>query len=605
MAAAAGGERDRGSGGVGRATLERLEALIAQQELAAAEELAHRVRADTPWVGAYALGSIAQARGDWYAAERHLAAAISERPDIPRLLSSLAEIRLRLERGIDETRKLLDRALAAEPGHAPSLLALARIERDAGDVAAAVALLERALAADPDHVRAHYYRLALISGTEVPDAELANLRRVLEDRDRTREDRGVAGFALAKAEFDRGDWDAAWSHCHAANRLLHAVRARSGPHPGEVLAGWAARVDPALFAARAAPAAEAPAPLICIVGPSRAGKSLVESLFARHPEVAPVGESVRLGRAISAHVGDSLREACDYVQAATPAGVTAEAHAVADAIWHYGAPPPAGTRYLALTIPDQVWRLGLVGIWFPRTPIVFCYRDALDQGVSSYFRYYARANKEAFDLREIGLHTGAYERLMAYWQEHLPNPMMAVRYEELVADPAAHAEALYRQAGLDWDPAYLDAGAELAPWTDNLGPGQSLDAPGPVRDDFVGIGAHFRDRLDPLVESYRAGHVRADATLDGLAHGSEPLRDAAGAMATENNAEEEPMNPILIERFGSVSLRKGLIRLQTIAGGADGQERPTGELMLQRDQLDQLIAGLQKIRDQLEEGDSA
>jgi hypothetical protein len=61
------------------------------------------------------------------------------------------------------------------------------------------------------------------------------------------------------------------------------------------------------------------------------------------------------------------------------------------------------------------------------------------------------------------------------------------------------------------------------------------------------------------------------------------------------------METILIEKLGSVSMRGGLVRVQCMATGADGEERVSGEMVIPAVAFGQIAGGLQAAGKQLQE----
>jgi hypothetical protein len=69
------------------------------------------------------------------------------------------------------------------------------------------------------------------------------------------------------------------------------------------------------------------------------------------------------------------------------------------------------------------------------------------------------------------------------------------------------------------------------------------------------------------------------------------------------------MQPILIEGVQGVSLRNGVVRLQCVAGGADGEDQVAVELAVPANRYDELTAELQnaaqKLRERIQEQNEA
>ncbi len=60
------------------------------------------------------------------------------------------------------------------------------------------------------------------------------------------------------------------------------------------------------------------------------------------------------------------------------------------------------------------------------------------------------------------------------------------------------------------------------------------------------------------------------------------------------------MTDLFIEGLGAVSLRNGVVRVQTVAAGADGEDRTTGELVIPAARFGQVAAALQNAGQQLQ-----
>ncbi len=60
------------------------------------------------------------------------------------------------------------------------------------------------------------------------------------------------------------------------------------------------------------------------------------------------------------------------------------------------------------------------------------------------------------------------------------------------------------------------------------------------------------------------------------------------------------MTDTFIEQLGAVSLRNGVVRVETVAYGADGRERTTGELVIPAARYGQVAASLQAAGQQLQ-----
>ena len=107
--------------------------------------------------------------------------------------------------------------------------------------------------------------------------------------------------------------------------------------------------------------------------------------------------------------------------------------------------------------PFNFFQVGLLAILFPNATIIHCHRDARDTCLSCYFQHFAEAKTMDFttDSEDLGHFYNGYKRLMDHWNSVLPNRIINVAYEDMVADQEDMSRMLIDRAGLEWDDACL------------------------------------------------------------------------------------------------------------------------------------------------------
>jgi hypothetical protein len=192
---------------------------------------------------------------------------------------------------------------------------------------------------------------------------------------------------------------------------------------------------------------------VFIVGMPRSGTSLVEQILASHPAVHGAGE-LRLMKhftdALPAELGSTAEfpECLDRLDKAA-------CHRLAEAYLgdlHRLAPDKAR---ITDKLPLNFHNLGLIATLFPEAQIIHCRRDPRDVCWSCYFQNF-REIAFACDLQMLGAYYRQYDRLMAYWKDMLPTPILDVCYEELVANLEHVSRQIVAFCGLPWDKACLD-----------------------------------------------------------------------------------------------------------------------------------------------------
>lgn len=398
------------------------------------------------------------------------------------------------EERYSEAVALLERAVAAEPHRLSARTNLGNAYLALGEVDKARDCFAENLRREPLNVDANYSLSPFV--TYRPDgAVFTRLPPLLEQPATLTKDKATLCYTLGKACWDIGDTERAFDYYRRANAYTREQKGQTRlPEVGQVEKITAAFV-PERFAALQAGGLGA-VPQLFVVGHSRSGKSLVESLLVGADGIVKEGESQHLSRYVN-ELLNAPGELEGYLERLTPEQCRADAQGYLDVIGFDGSLRTA-------TRPLDIWALGLIGLWFPNAPIVFCQRDVLDMGLTAYFNQYTEGNDHTQDLYTLGEHIAYYEQAMQHWARVLPNPIHWVSYEELVRDPRAVSRRLLKALGKSDNIAYEEQAARYAEFAEHLSPVRSLDVPMPIRQDFVGVAEPFKHHLEPLRDGYRA-----------------------------------------------------------------------------------------------------
>lgn len=312
-------------------------------------------------------------------------------------------------------------ALAKGPV-SPRLWFLAgNVARERGEFEQARAHYQAALAAGIDLERHHV--LNALANTrrylDPADPELALFARHFADTRATPRTRASAGFALAKARNDLGDYAAAAAAWRTANTLVHGAwpwdaagfhREVAGAQH-EVIAPAGAGVDGAFIP-------------VFIVGVPRSGTTLTATLLARTAGVRDRGE-LRTLRYVAAQLraGNHLGEAAAVAEAAQLYRLLA-VQDDAPATWYLDQ-DPTNFRYLALA-----------AAMFPQARIIHLRRDRRDTALSLWSQDFAHPDLAcAYDFDDMAAYMAGHDALMRHWRRAQPLAIFELDYEALVADP--------------------------------------------------------------------------------------------------------------------------------------------------------------------------
>jgi tetratricopeptide (TPR) repeat protein len=360
---------------------------------------------------------------------------------------------VRHEQGqFEEAQAHYREALRHKPDLPAAHCALGTVREELGDFPDAERCWRAALSYDP-RLAGAYAALATMLRAKLPDEDLAGMRQLLDDPDLHQGRRCALHFGLAQVFDARGAYDVAGESLQQANALALAGARKRGleydPAAHErFVTGMIAACTPSFFERVRGFGLETERPIF-IVGLPRSGTTLTEQILAGHSQVFGAGE-LRTGRddfEALASEDDRRLDGLARLDAATTRRI-AEHHLAR--LHELSADRPR----VADKMPDNYLYLGLLAILFPKAKFIHCRRDPRDIAVSCWmtnFRHIRWAN----DPDHIASRFEEYRRLMEHWRRVLPVPVLAVDYEETVADLEGVARRLVAWCGLDWELACL------------------------------------------------------------------------------------------------------------------------------------------------------
>lgn len=255
-------------------------------------------------------------------------------------------------------------------------------------------------------------------------------------------------FSLGRLLDKRSKYGDAFSHYRMANELLAPVYdwRRLGATCQALIEKFSAQTMQSMPAV--ALSSNKP---VFIVGLPRSGTSLVERIFASHPDAHGAGELEHIrfiAGDIERRTGKQNPGPGDLASLG-PEQLNQFATRYLD---HLDSLNKDAKRIID-KMPGNLMYLGLISALFPRARIIHCVRNPLDTCLSCYFQRFHRSNSLAytFNLEALAYTWKEQERLMAHWKSVLPIPIMDVAYEDLVNNFDFTAKLLLEFCGLEWD----------------------------------------------------------------------------------------------------------------------------------------------------------
>ena len=443
------------------------------------------------------LGLAHEACGDASAAAQAFEGALALNPGLAEAQFQLAE-GLRRRARVEAAMAAYQRTIELAPDHALGHLRLGWSLSVLGRFAEAERHLRQAAQLDPALASRAFIQIARFKHFAAGDPDVATMEAALAGPNLAPADGVRLGFALAKAYDDLGETEAAFSHWAKANgakrRSLEftvegtraACRLMKETFTAEALAPHAAE-EPTGGADSELP--------IFIVGMPRSGTSLVEQILASHPAVHGAGELTAL-REVGERFLAGFGEAPPSPE---------QIRATGDDDWR-----ALGEAYLASLRaqapdaeritdkePGNVMRLALVRKILPRARIVHVQRDPMDSCFSCYRQLFQSGSAFSYDLAELGAHYQVYREMMDHWHATMGDQILALSYEQLVAEPDAEIRRLLAFCGLPWDPACLAFHEHERP-VDTFSLAQVRQ---PLTTQSIGNWRRYEAHLGPLREA--------------------------------------------------------------------------------------------------------
>jgi tetratricopeptide (TPR) repeat protein len=187
---------------------------------------------------------------------------------------------------------------------------------------------------------------------------------------------------------------------------------------------------------------------VFVVGLPRSGTTLTEQIIAAHPKAGGVGELKRIGAMVQAlSKGNGPAQLFESLQEGGPERCRVLAGKYVSLL-KFLAP---GAKRVVDKMPHNFMAIGLISLLFPNARIVHCLRHPADNFISAYQNMMNSNHSYSYAPEDYARYYREYLRLMRHWQSLVPDRILSLRYEELVARPEEEIRRLLEFLGLPWD----------------------------------------------------------------------------------------------------------------------------------------------------------
>lgn len=390
---------------------------------------------------------------------------------------------------IDAYRRVLD----LSPTHAGARLGLGHVLKTVGRQDDAVREYRESIRIKPDSGES-FWSLANLKTYRLSDADIADIERQLAADELTTQSRVNFLFALAKALEDRGDFEAAWQHYCAGNRLQRS-EVSYDPVQTEVLTSTLREVfDADLFARNEGVGNPDPSPIF-IVGLPRSGSTLIEQILASHSRVEGTSELPYLGR-VATSLNRNRADGINYPEAVRELRPANFAALGRDYLEHARRHRVAGAPHFIDKMPNNFPSVGFLHLILPRAVVIDARRHPLDACLSGYRQLFAKGQTFTYDLTDIGEYFLQYERIVDHWHEVLPGRVLTVQYEDVVSDFENQVRRLLDHCGLPFEEACLRFHETDRP----VRTASSEQVRQPIYTTAVGFWRNYEPHLSELID---------------------------------------------------------------------------------------------------------
>jgi Flp pilus assembly protein TadD len=398
------------------------------------------------------------------------------------------------------------RAVELAPRVASYRFNLAAMLRITGDLEGSETEYDRVLALKPTEYEAYFNRADL--RRQSPDRNhVAELERILGGGIPHPRGEVFVRYALAKELEDLGRYPESFAHLQAGAALRrHHIEYNLDGDLATV--EWIEAAYPAarLSAAAAGHPSDEP---IFIVGMPRSGTTLLERVLDGHSRITSAGELTdfadALVAAVAARAGGvpGRRELVRASAAVDFAALGADYLARTRPYRH------AGARFID-KLPLNYLYCGAIRLALPRARIIHLTRHPLAACHAMYKTLFKDGYPFSYDPTELACYYAGYRRLMRHWHASMPEAILDVGYEALVADLQGETRRVLAFLGLEYEPACLEFHRNPNP----TATASAAQVRRPLYDSSIALWRHCERELAPLRAALQRAGIAA-AELDG------------------------------------------------------------------------------------------
>ena len=306
-------------------------------------------------------------------------------------------------------------------------------------------------------VDAAWFTLSGLKKFTPDDPDLAEMRLLathLAGQDRRRASR--IGYAIGKAEWDIGEFDASLDTITAAADLQRSLQAFDPERHDAFVERVIKSFDGAALDSLT-PSRMQGSRALFVTGLPRSGTTLAERLLAAHPDVRSGGEVNLWGYRLFQTETPDIEWARERDPSGDAPGVWEKlASAYSLLMWNQF---PEARYVVDKTLLQTQW-MGLILHALPDARVIYVKRDPVDTAWSCYRSLFPGSLPWTHSLRDIGRYFAAEAALLKHWQGIYGDRILTVNHADLVHSPLGQSERMMQHFNLRPPGEQLNSGGK-------------------------------------------------------------------------------------------------------------------------------------------------
>lgn len=317
-----------------------------------------------------------------------------------------------------------------------------------GDMEGAEELLNRVIAKDPHDYAAYYNRAGLRKQSKESN-HIPELEGMIDGVLKSPGAEAQLGYALSKEYEDLADYTKSFIALKRGADCRKKLLSYNVADDVETMTEIASVMQGDFFNTCPEPSDDAGP--VFILGQPRSGTTLVDRILSSHSSVESLGEINDFVIAFMGAAGD-VKSKSELVQKTKDMDFSNVGNAYIKSSSARGIKAP----YLIDKTPANFLYIGLIAKALPNAKIIHLRRNPMDSCYAMYKTLFRMGYPFSYSLEDLGAYYVAYHGLMEHWRSELPDRILDVDYEALVANQEAQSRRMLDHCGLAWEEACLD-----------------------------------------------------------------------------------------------------------------------------------------------------